>query len=639
MYTKRLWILLFIFLPSLVKAADPVSLPSDKKTIEWQPVLETSMPDGTPVRSYRFEGSTYTEDFLPEYVETIKLSANNTSVEARLNDVVTELLPEPGLIKFPEKIGTEFDIRTSIVYRKKVPFASVRILPIRKNKNGPGFERLISFSLDVTPSANANRQSPARLYSNSSVLANGDWFKFSLTRNGVYKMTYADLKNLGVDVDNIDPQNIRIYGNGGGMVPQSNSKSRPDDLKENAIQVIGESDGHFDATDYILFYGTSQVRWLPDATTGRFVHVLNQYSDSTYYFLTTSLGTGKRIPSRASSTSTANQTVTTFDDYAFHEIDAVNLLKSGREWYGENFDNVNNSQSFTFNFPGTLTTDTLLLRASLIGRAENSSSNFFSFSINGQSILTQAFSSVGSSPQDNYAAPVYISKTLFPNSSSLNVAISMSSADPNGQGWLNFIELNLRCQLNVLGQGNQFHFRDTRSVGAGNISEFQLSNTSSPVDIWDVTDPQNVVLQQSVVNSTTTSFVTETNSLHEFVAFSQNGMLSPVLHGQIENQNLHASPKTTLIIVTNPLFLNQANELADFHRTHDNMATIVATTTQIFNEFASGAQDVSAIRDFVKMFYDRAYSPGDLPRYLLILGDASYDNKTRISSNTNFVTS
>jgi hypothetical protein len=39
------------------------------------------------------------------------------------------------------------------------------------------------------------------------------------------------------------------------------------------------------------------------------------------------------------------------------------------------------------------------------------------------------------------------------------------------------------------------------------------------------------------------------------------------------------------------------------------------------------------------MFYDRATSTADMPKYLLLFGDASYDNKYRLAANTNFVTS
>jgi hypothetical protein len=37
-----------------------------------------------------------------------------------------------------------------------------------------------------------------------------------------------------------------------------------------------------------------------------------------------------------------------------------------------------------------------------------------------------------------------------------------------------------------------------------------------------------------------------------------------------------------------------------FTGANDNMSVTVATTHQVFNEFSSGAQDVSAIRDFAK---------------------------------------
>ena len=60
---------------------------------------------------------------------------------------------------------------------------------------------------------------------------------------------------MGIDVDNIDPRNIRLYGNGGGMLPMLNSTFRYDDLAEDPIQVNGEQDGKVDPSDFVLFYG------------------------------------------------------------------------------------------------------------------------------------------------------------------------------------------------------------------------------------------------------------------------------------------------------------------------------------------------------------------------------------------------
>src|SRR6185436_16313164 len=70
----------------------------------------------------------------------------------------------------------------------------------------------------------------------------------------------------------------------------------------------------------------------------------------------------------------------------------------------------------------------------------------------------------------------------------------------------------------------------------------------------------------------------------------------------------------------------------------DNLRVIVATTEQVYNEFSSGGQDISAIRDFARMFYKRAGADTtQMPRYVLLFGGASYDYKNRLPNNSNFV--
>src|SRR3989338_5495872 len=83
----------------------------------------------------------------------------------------------------------------------------------------------------------------------------GTWYKITVSEDGIYKLDKAFLSACGIDVENVNPQNINIFGNGDGRLPELNSKPRTDDLAKNAIQVIGEGDGTFDDDDYILFYG------------------------------------------------------------------------------------------------------------------------------------------------------------------------------------------------------------------------------------------------------------------------------------------------------------------------------------------------------------------------------------------------
>ena len=99
---------------------------------------------------------------------------------------------------------------------------------------------------------------------------------------------------------------------------------------------------------------------------------------------------------------------------------------------------------------------------------------------------------------------------------------------------------------------------------------------------------------------------------------------------------MHNTSPADYLIVTYPAFLPQAQRLAQFHQQQNGLRVKVVTTEQVFNEFSSGSPDPTAIRDFVKMYYDKYGSnPADKPKYLLLFGDASYDYKNRINNNTN----
>ena len=71
----------------------------------------------------------------------------------------------------------------------------------------------------------------------NSVLSSGNWYKISTKSNGIYKLDYSSILQFGVNVNNLLIQDIKLYGNGGGMLPKLNSDFRHDDLTENAIKI------------------------------------------------------------------------------------------------------------------------------------------------------------------------------------------------------------------------------------------------------------------------------------------------------------------------------------------------------------------------------------------------------------------
>ncbi|HXH20004.1 MAG TPA: type IX secretion system sortase PorU, partial [Chitinophagales bacterium] len=586
-----------------------------------------------------FDGAEFLpeNDFLPNYYESVPVGTFG-SVEAVVINPVYEPLPAEGLTLSKEKILPELKIAAQNGLIKKKPVAAVSFVPIRKNAITGELEKLVEFDLEIRVNAvrqtYAFKQTPA--YAQNSVLNAGTWHKISVDRDGIYKLDYNFLKNMGIAVDNIDPRSLRIYGNGGGMLPEENAAFRHDDLVENSIYVSGESDGRFDPGDYVLFYGQSPHRWRYDSASQKFRHQTNLYSDFTCYFITTGLGPGKTRWTVQPSLSNPTITVTSFDDYIFHESDLSNLLTSGREWYGEYFNFSASSYSFNFNFPNLVTSVPVSLKSSIAARS-TSQTSYFSVTANGQTVNTHSITKVGTNYTDTYAREDARENTFTSSSDQINVTVSFTNPSSAGEGWLNYLELNGR--RNLVYNGSQFIFRDKNSVGAANKAEFVLQNVSSAVKILDVTDPVNVFIQQYALNGTEARFTVSTDTLREFIVFSENsGLLTPVAGGAVENQNLHAIGQPDMLIIAHPSFLNEANALAAHHRTENNLTVEVVNVLHIYNEFSSGVQDISAIRDFIRMIYIRAGNDTSrMPKYLLLFGDGSYDYKDKEGNNNNMV--
>ena len=98
---------------------------------------------------------------------------------------------------------------------------------------------------------------------------------------------------------------------------------------------------------------------------------------------------------------------------------------------------------------------------------------------------------------------------------------------------------------------------------------------------------------------------------------------------QITNQNHHADPQADMVIIipTSQKFLSQAQRLKVLHETYDSLQVNIVPADELYNEFSSGTPDANAYRRYMKMLYDRAETPADQPRYLLLFGDGAWDNR------------
>lgn len=633
--TKRLFSIFCVF--SLATAGwgqDFRKLNATHYELRWTTPIYNRFSE-TEVKSFLwFEGAQFdaSKNFLPYFFLSEKVFGDVNVTVILENTVYETMDPNSVAVVGPQAalIGTEPEIISTVGRARGEYYSDIRITPIRRNPSTGSLERLVSFDLRTIRSAVQRRAQLQTANATTSVLSSGTWYRIGVTTTGIHKMDYSFLNGLGIDMTSLDPRNIRIYGNGRGQLSFSNYVPHYDDLNEYSIQVQGEADGVFDQGDYVLFYGVSPHTWAYDTTDNHFHHHVHEYSDTTYYFLCTDKGAGMRIQSQASSAASATNTVTTFDDYAFHEYDNENLIKSGRCWYGEKFD-ILSTYSFAFNFPNIETGEPAWCETDLISRC--STSNSYNVSCQSNTATLWVAAAQVNTYYAPFAEPGREDITFTPTGPVLNVTVTRTN--PAALGWLNWIEVNVRRQLRM--SGSQMSFRDMQSVGAGNVAEYNFGNFTANTVIWDVTDYGQPMVQITSQSGGNLVWRLPADSLREFIAFEGASFNTPTNAGPVANQNLHATEPVDYVIVAHPLFMSQAQELAQLHADNDNLTSVVVTPQQIYNEFSSGAQDVTAIRDFVKMLYDRAPTPEERPRYLLLLGDGSYDNKYRLPNNTNFV--
>jgi hypothetical protein len=474
-----------------------------------------------------------------------------------------------------------------------------------------------------------------RTYAPASVLANGNWFKIGITGPGVYKIDIPFLNSLGVNTSSISSSAIRLYGNGGSMLPEANYFHRPDDLIENAIQVIDGGDGMLNGSDYILFYANGPHEWVKDSVNQRFLHRKNIYSDKSFYFLTIG-GSGKRIMN-APLLASPVVTVTSFSERYFHELDTVNFLGSGKEWYGEEMSSLPGrslTRSFIVNLPNTQPGSNLQLQVNCAARSVNADSRF-DIRVNNQPAGQLLIPATGGGQYDLFAREAMAQIIIPAAQPGNNISFTYVPGGLNAQGWLNWFELFARKSISLSGV-NQLLFRDWLSAG-NSQAEFIVSNAGINTQVWEVTDPLNPRKMQGSFTGSEFRFVNDARILREYVAFNPQDFLIPSPEGIVAAQNLHASLPADFIIVSFHSFLPQANAIAALHRQRNNLRTIVVTTDQVFNEFSGGSPDPTALRDFVKMYWDKYGTTADRPKYLLLFGDASFDYKNRLQQNTNRV--
>lgn len=458
-------------------------------------------------------------------------------------------------------------------------------------------------------------------WAETSALAEGNWVKISLndTEDGIYQITYSQLRSWGFS----NPSQVGLYGFGGHTLNESFREDHIDDLPEVAV---------FHDTDRqrILFYGRGMTTWSYKNEQQGWLQRQHPYATTAFYFLHQKSGeTSLQMASHPSSTEQPSMTLREYDEYWLHETESSNLGESGRQWYGESF---LNTKSQTFTLPENprlkghiLKAGTALLTVNFVARAAASTS--FTVRINKKSVgagtinattNTYAFGSEGTlqTQLDSISSldGASVGITFNPNSSTPSVAR------------LNYIRLQGKCALEASSAEAFMLFRN--SEAKNKRVAYALSGLNGKMQVWDVTSPTDVFRQELIDD---TLFVPQQNGIREYaiVNLASNDFSGVSLVGSVKNQNLHALESVNMVILTAPAYVKQAEELASYRRQHDGLSVLIVTPELIYNEYASGVPDATAIRLFLKHLYEKGLRSEVSPqlRYLLLFGDGHYDNR------------
>jgi hypothetical protein len=490
--------------------------------------------------------------------------------------------------------------------------------------------RRILFLFALLLQVNLIAQSPKDSYSPSSVLSTGKWFKIGVTKDGIYRIDFSKLRQMGL----ADPSNPRIFGNNFGPLSFYNDDPKPDDLSEISIYENKGADGIFNEGDYLLFYGMGTSRWKYNPSAGDYYYYRHDYCDTAFYFITSGTGSEKLVSDYSQPATTPSLFSTVSDALFTWEQETENLLQSGREWYQP----ISTLTGISID-PGlsdVVTTEKMKYSLRVLARAPISTQfRLYEGSTLHQSVQVDPVNMLDYT--GTYAQITDSAGSVYPHSSSPSFLVKFyNNGEAGAKGWLDYLRIKARSS-NVF-TGVTRIFSDAKVVGPGNITQFTFVSHDYSPKIWDISDPANPRSVQYVKTADNIVFKARTDSLRQYILFNESNALTPLFQASsIANQNLHASGPADMIIVTYPLFRSYAEKLAEMHYQNSGLVSMIVTPAQIYNEFSAGTSDICAIRNFIRMKYTKQKGTAHPLKYLLLFGDGSYENRTPPPANPDFI--
>lgn len=449
---------------------------------------------------------------------------------------------------------------------------------------------------------------PVDHYAENSRLAEGKWVKISVESSGLYRITTAQLRKWGFS----QPEKVHVYGYGGRRIPDALTRSNYiDDLPP--VQQLTDAQG-------IVFYGVGPEEWV--TATGNYRRrKSNIYTRAGYYFLSDrELGENETPAIPAYGTAEISPSAeTTFLELCHHEREISQPGEVGYSLVGESF---MSQPTIRVTFPtpdaagGTAWVECATV--SNISAATN-----VSLTANGKALERNSSDAVAATPGSGHvAATMSTSRHEFEHQGqSVEIGVTFNNVRAASGAWLDYISVNYPRNLRLPSDG-ALEF---------STSAPSLALQGENVTVWDVTSPNGIVAMNTKTEGGVTGWTNDYHGRRTYVAFTSGAKLpEPKFEKQVLNQNLHSQKPVEMVIISIPATLQAAERIAALHReAEQSLSVAVVNAEDVYNEFSSGMPDVSGLRKYLKMLYDRGAASDTTDRlgYVLLMGRATIDNR------------
>lgn len=467
------------------------------------------------------------------------------------------------------------------------------------------------------------------------ITPNKAYLKLSVNDDGMYRISRTDFTNAGINTAVIDPRTVKVFYKG----------------SEIPIYFSGESDGLFDAADYLDFYGTrarggiTKYYTIDNIVAYTKDEYYNFYSDTNAYWIGWDGSNGIRY-STPSFTSTTPYGSSSYFETFHSEKDKVytqgersgsedyrnfnNELFQGEGWYWANmYTNFAVTDTFSAPLLSPVTqtcTFKIFAYPSDINTGINNEHNLVVY-VNGVVIA-----SLYKNDFNRFDTTLTFSSSMLSSTSVNQIACQYFANGYDGHVMFDFMEVKYP---------KIFKFRNNQFSAALNTDttskEFRITGfvPGNPMNLYDVNNNYRITAYTNSLD--TLIFTGKSNGKFELI--NKTITKKPYKTAQRQVPNLaSATNAADYIIVYNSLFEAQATQLKNIRETDDDFRVIKAEIKDIYDIFNYGIEDPVAVRNFGKYAYDNYQLPKF--RYLCLLGRGSLDPKKNSTSTVyykNFV--